>query len=104
MVNQTKKAFLRRLRRALFWRLPGEEARTIVEDYNGFFDERMAEGKTEAEVYREFGAPTEVARAIQRECGRRSQPLGLLIIVWVLLAGFLNWWWTWQTFQFSNSG
>ena len=103
-MNKTKKAFLRRLGRALFWRLPSEEAHAIVEDYSGFFDDRMAEGKTEAEVCREFGAPTEVARAILRESGRRTQPLGLLIIVWVLLAGFLNWWWTWQTFQFSNSG
>ncbi|WP_130868415.1 DUF1700 domain-containing protein [Intestinimonas massiliensis (ex Afouda et al. 2020)] len=103
-MNKTKKAFLRRLRWALFWRLPSGETRAIVEDYSGFFDDRMAEGKTEAEVCREFGAPTEVARAILRESGRRTQPLGLLIIVWVLLAGFLNWWWTWQTFQFSNSG
>lgn len=103
-MNKTKKAFLRRLGRALFWRLPSGEARAIVEDYSGFFDDRMAEGKTEAEVCREFGAPTEVARAILCESGRRTQPLGLLIIVWVLLAGFLNWWWTWQTFQFSNSG
>ena len=103
-MNKTKKAFLRRLRWALFWCLPSGEACAIVEDYSGFFDDRMAEGKTEAEVCREFGAPTEVARAILRESGRRTQPLGLLIIVWVLLAGFLNWWWTWQTFQFSNSG
>ena len=104
MMSETKKAFLRRLGRVLFWRLPSGEARAIVEDYSGFFDDRMAEGKTEAEVCREFGAPTEVARAILRESGRRTQPLGLLIIVWVLLAGVLNWWRTWQTFQFSNSG
>lgn len=103
-MNDTKKAFLRRLRWALFWRLSSGETRTIVEDYSGFFDDRMAEGKTEAEVCREFGAPKEVARVILRESGRRTQPLGLLIIVWVLLAGFLNWWWTWQTFQFSNLG
>ena len=103
-MNKTKQNFLRRLRRALFWRLPSEEARAIVEDYSGFFDDRMAEGKTEAEVCREFGAPAKVARVILHESGRRTQPLGLLIIVWVLLAGFLNWWWTWQTFQFSNAG
>lgn len=103
-MNKTKKAFLRRLRWALFWCLPSGEARAIVEDYSGFFDDRMAEGKTEAEVCREFGAPVEVARAILHESERRTQPLGLLIIVWVLLAGFLNWWWTWQTFQFSNAG
>ena len=103
-MNETKKAFLRRLGRALFWHLPSGEARAIVEDYSGFFHDRMAEGKTEAEVCREFGAPTEVARAILRESGRRTQPLGLLIVVWVLLVGFLNWWWTWQTFRFSNSG
>ena len=103
-MNKTKKAFLRRLRWALFWRLPSGETRAIVEDYSCFFDDRMAEGKTEAEVCREFGAPAEVARAILHESGRRTQPLGLLIIVWVLLAGFLNWWWTWQTFQFSNAG
>ena len=103
-MKETKKAFLRRLGRALFWRLPSGEAHAIVEDYSGFFDDRMTEGKTEAEVCREFGAPTEVARAILRESGRRTQPLGLLIVVWVLLVGFLNWWWTWQTFRFSNSG
>lgn len=103
-MNETKKSFLQRLRWALFWRLPSGETRSIVEDYSGFFDDRMAEGKTEAEVCREFGAPVEVARAILRESGRRTKPLGLLIVVWVLLAGFLNWWWTWQTFGFSNSG
>ena len=103
-MKETKKAFLRRLGRALFWRLPSGEAHAIVEDYSGFFDDRMTEGKTEAEVCREFGAPTEVAQAILRESGRRTQPLGLLIVAWVLLAGFLNWWWTWQTFQSSNAG
>lgn len=103
-MNKTKIVFLRRLRRALFWSLPSGETHAIVEDYSGFFDDRMAEGKTEAEVYREFGAPAKVAREILRESGRRMQPLGALIIVWVLLAGFLNWWWTWQTFLFSNSG
>lgn len=103
-MKDTKKAFLRQLRRVLFWRLPSGETRAIVEDYSGFFDDRMAEGKTEAQVCREFGPPAAVARAILRESGRRTQPLGLLIVVWVLLAGFLNWWWTWQTFQSSNSG
>ena len=79
-MNKTKKAFLRQLRRALFWRLPSGETRAIVEDYSSFFDNRMAEGKTEAEVCREFGAPAEVARTILRESGQRAQPLGLLII------------------------
>ena len=45
MMSETKKAFLRRLGRVLFWRLPSGEARAIVEDYSGFFDDRMAEGK-----------------------------------------------------------
>ena len=104
MVSETKKAFLRRLGLTLFWRLPNGEARAIVDDYSGFFDDRMAEGKTEAEVCREFGAPTEVAWAILRESGRRTQPLGLLIIMWVLLTGFLNWWPIWKKLEFSNSG
>ena len=73
-MNKTKKAFLRQLRRALFWRLPSGETRAIVEDYSSFFDNRMAEGKTEAEVCREFGAPAEVARTILRESGQRAQP------------------------------
>ena len=41
MVKETKKMFLRRLGRALFWRLPSGEVRAIVEDYSGFFDDRM---------------------------------------------------------------
>ena len=104
MMTKTKKAFLRQMRRALFWRLPSGETRAIVEDYSGFFDDRMAEGKTEVEVCREFGTPAEVARTILRESGRRTRPLGLLIIVWVLLAGWLNWWWTWEIYRFSDLG
>lgn len=103
-MKKTKEAFLHRLRWALFWRLPGEEVQAVVEDYNGFFADRMAEGKTESEVCKEFGAPTKVAHAILRESGRRSQPLGVLIIVWVLLAGWLNWWWTWEVYVFSSMG
>lgn len=103
-MNGTKKAFLRQLGRALFWRLPGEETRAVVEDYSGFFDDRMAEGKTEAEVCREFGAPSAVARAILRESGRRAQPLGALAIVWVLLAGLLNWWWAWEVHEVTGMG
>ena len=103
-MKETKKAFLQRLRWALFWRLPSGEVQAVVEDYSGFFADRMAEGRTEAEVCREFGAPVDGARAILHESGRQTRPLGVLIVVWVLLAGVLNWWWTWQTFLSSDLG
>lgn len=95
-MQTTKKAFLRSLRRALFWRLPPAETREVLTDYESLFAGGAAEGKTEAELCARFGEPRDAARAIVREEGWRGKRLGVLALVWTALAAFLNWWWTWE--------
>lgn len=85
----TRKKFLRRLYRALLLRLTPAEARDVTADYEGFFADRLGEGKTEEEVCREFGNPREVVRDIIREDGKKTKPFGVLGLVWSL-AGL--WW------------
>lgn len=81
----TRKKFLRRLYLALLLRLSPGGARDVAADYNGFFADRLGEGKTEEEICREFGKPGEVARAIAREEGKTAKPLGVLAPVFGLL-------------------
>lgn len=81
----TKKKFLRRLRFSLFFRMPSAEAREVAADYEGFFNEKLGEGKSEAEVCRELGSPRELAMAILKEEGKNSRPLGALALVWTVL-------------------
>ncbi len=88
-MKNTKKAFLRRLRLALFfWMLAGG-AWEVAADYEGFFADRMAEGKTEAEVCREFGEPRRVASTILKEEGINGKPLGLLAVLGAFLIPWL---------------
>ncbi len=81
----TKKKFLRRLGFSLFFRMPSAEAREVAADYEVFFNDKLGEGKSEAEVCREFGSPREVAKAILKEEGKNSRPLGVLALVWTVL-------------------
>ncbi len=81
----TKKKFLRRLWFSLFFRMPPAEAREVAADYEVFFNDKLREGKSEAEVCREFGDPREVAKAILKEEGKNSRPLGALTLVWTVL-------------------
>jgi len=88
MVN-TKRDYLRALRRALVWRLPPGETQGIISDYEGFFASGGQEGRTEEELCRQFGPPAQVARDILREEGRRGFPLGYLAFVWLAAAVLL---------------
>lgn len=97
-MEATRKAFMRSLRRALAWRLPPSEVRSVLTDYEGFFAAGAAEGKTEAELCRQFGQPRQVASALLREEGWRGSQVGLLLFVWTALAALLTWWWTFWKF------
>ncbi len=101
-MEATRKAFMRALRRALAWRLPPAEVRSVLTDYEGFFAVGAAEGKTEAELCRQFGQPRQVAAALLREEGWRGSRVGSLAFVWTALAALLNWWWTWRQFQYGD--
>jgi len=92
----TKDCYLRRLRRQLNWRLPPDEVRDVIADYEGFFRDGVAEGKDEAALCEQFGAPKETARVLLREEGRRQGRLGLLAFaVWALVSWF-NWYGMWN--------
>jgi len=92
----TKELYLRRLRRQLNWRLPPDEVREVLADYEGFFRDGLAEGKDEAALCEQFGEPKEAARALLREDGRRQGRLGLLAFaVWALVSWF-NWYGMWN--------
>ncbi len=88
-MTSTKKEFLRQLRLSLFFRLPATEAHEVAADYEGFFDDKLGEGRSEAEVCREFGSPREVVKAILKEEGKDGRPLGALALVWALLGPWL---------------
>lgn len=101
-MEATRKAFMRSLRRALAWRLPPSEVRSVLTDYEGFFAAGAAEGKTEAELCRQFGQPRQVASTLLREEGWRGSQVGLLLFVWTALAALLTWWWTMRQFEYND--
>lgn len=101
-MEATRKAFMRSLRRALAWRLPPSEVSGVMADYEGFFAAGAAEGKTEAELCRQFGQPRQVASALLREEGWRGSQVGLLLFVWTALAALLTWWWTMRQFEYND--
>lgn len=92
----TKELYLRRLRRQLNWRLPPCEVREVLADYEGFFQDGLAEGKDEAALCEQFGAPKETARVLLREEGRRGGRLGLLAFAAWALVSWFNWWGMWH--------
>jgi len=83
---------MRKLRRALAWRLPPSEVHGVMADYEGFFASGKEEGKTEAELCQQFGPPRQVASALLREEGWRGSQMGLLLFVWTALTALLTWW------------
>jgi len=93
---------MRKLRRALAWRLPPSEVHGVMADYEGFFASGKEEGKTEAELCRQFGPPRQVASALLREEGWRGSQVGLLLFVWTALAALLTWWWTFRQFEYND--
>lgn len=90
-----KKTWLRCLQVSLIWWLPSREVREILSDYDSFFAAGLAEGRTEAELCRQFGPPVQVARSVLREEGRRRGLPGLFAIIWMLLALHLTGWHSW---------
>lgn len=94
----TQKAFLRRLHLALIWRMRPHDIQDVMADYEGFFAEHLREGKSEADICRAFGTPSETAQTILREEGGNAQPRGLLLFVCVVLAWLLNGRWLFHFF------
>lgn len=79
----TKESFLRKLRIRLFWRMEAAEMTDILADYEEFFETGAAEGKSEAELCRQFGNPSAIARHMAE--GKRRP----VIVLRILLAGGL---------------
>lgn len=73
----TRKDFLMRLRYRMIRRFSLREIRDTLEDFNGFFDEGIREGKTEEELCLSFGAPREIVR--QMSAGKRRISLHMLL-------------------------
>lgn len=76
----TKIKYLRQLKHALRWRLPLSESKETLADYEGFFDEGILAGRSEAELCAQFGQPKETAHDLSRDAGFSGKPLGLLAV------------------------
>jgi len=97
----TQKSFLLQLKLILTCCLPSQELQTVMEDYEGFFADRLQEGRSEGEICQSFGSPRRVAQNILQET--KWNPAGLLAFLCTFLAGVFNgeWFWT-QFFGFRN--
>lgn len=80
-MTNTKIQYLRKLKHALRWRLPLSEAKETLADYEGFFDEGILAGHSEAELCVQFGPPKKTARDLVRDAGHSGRPFGLLAVV-----------------------
>lgn len=80
MVN-SKNQYLKQLKHALRWRLPLNEWKETLADYETFFDEGILAGRSEAELCVQFGPPKDTARDLIRDAGLSGKPLGLLAAV-----------------------
>ncbi|MDR2167061.1 MAG: DUF1700 domain-containing protein [Clostridiales bacterium] len=86
-----KHEYLARLRKSLRRRFEPEEIGEILTDYDGFFAEAIAEGKTEAQISAELGEPgavaAELAEAFNKK--RRILPLSVDLRQILFLVGLL---------------
>ncbi len=73
----TKKTFLMRLKFFMSCRFRLREIRDTLDDFNGFFEEGIREGKTEGELCLSFGSPREIVR--QMSAGKRRISLHMLL-------------------------
>lgn len=62
-----RKAYLKGLEVALLESYPEKQARDILADYENFFDDGIAEGKSEETLCREFGPPEQAVRELKGE-------------------------------------
>ncbi len=98
----TKKSFLRALKLRLCLRLPPDEVRDVIQDYESFFSSGIAEGKTEAELCLEFGSPKQVAGNVLKEEDGRTTLIWFSGLVYIAAALRLAWWYTFN--QFTRVG
>lgn len=70
---KTKKDFLMQLKHSMACRFSLKEIRDTLEDFNGFFEDGMQEGKTEEDLCLSFGAPREIVQKMAS--GKRRLPL-----------------------------
>ncbi len=87
MMAGTKKQYLRELKRSLWWRVPQRGTiQEVLADYEGFFDDGIRAGRSEAELCAQFGPPKSTARELSRAEGLSGKPAGLLLLAAFLLA------------------
>jgi hypothetical protein len=67
-----KATFMRQLKRGLHLHFLQKEMQDILEDYEGFFLQGLAEGKTEEEICADLGNPSQIAAELSRETEKRS--------------------------------
>lgn len=60
----TRERFLGELGGRLRWRLSEQKAQEVLADYREYFEEGLAEGRSEQELFAEFGTPQDIASAL----------------------------------------
>ena len=76
MHMKTKKDFLMQLKHSMACRFSLREIRDTLEDFNGFFEDGLQEGKTEEDLCLSFGTPREIVQKMSSE--KRKLPLHML--------------------------
>lgn len=64
---KTKHEFLLQLRHFMTYRFSIRDIRDTLEDFNGFFDMGITEGKTEEELCLSFGHPKDITRQMMSQ-------------------------------------
>ncbi len=91
-----RKAFLMRLRLYLAPLLPPDEVRDVISEYDSFFSAGIAEGKTEKELCREFGTPSQIARNMLSEAGVKFIARSAFVLMWGTAVLHLTRWQSWD--------
>ncbi len=90
-MTSTKRQYLRQFKRALYWRLSRRGMiQEVLADYEGFFDDGIRAGHSEAELCAQFGPPKRTACELSRAEGFGGKPLGLLAVAVFVLTVLLD--------------
>ncbi len=92
---KTKRDFLLQLRYYMTFRCSFREIRDTLEDFNGFFETGLSEGKTEEELCHSFGRPKEIVRQLtcSAKAGRQKFSLHMIFQLSLAFCTFLFAFW-----------
>lgn len=91
----TQQEYLKKLKRALYFRYTNNDIDEIIAEYRSFFETGLSEGRREQEICESFGAPHKVALTIIGDDAKHPKILSILFKR-LIVCGFLIWLYIWR--------